>query len=121
MVDTFVPIVNPVFPLSEERAPKMKTQSYGDGYFGMQPDGLNNDLQKPALKWENLSREESKSLQAFLEPRAKSAARFYYTVPWYNDGSDVQLIFFIVGWGRSRDDAGAWSVTATLQQVVEAV
>lgn len=120
MAVTFTPVVNPALPLAEDRAPKMRKLPYGDGYTGRQPDGINNDLESPQLKWENLSREEYKSIKAFLEAYAKTGEAFLYAVPWTNDGDDVAKLYFCETWSRNRPEAGAWELTAQLREVKEA-
>lgn len=119
MAVTFSPNPGPSMPLTDARAPKMRVMGYGDGYTGRQPDGINNDLERHDLKWENLSREEYKPIKAFLEAYAKSGVSFLYTVPFTNDGDDVQKLYWCVSWSRMRPEAGSWGLSAVFQEVRE--
>jgi len=81
MTLTFEPPVGPSFDLDDSREPRVLRQTFGDGYVGRSQDGINHDLARVMLRWENLTREEAAEIWRFLRAR-KAVESFWYALPF---------------------------------------
>ncbi len=82
---TFVPGINPVFDIEDNRTPKILMADFGDGYGQRVRNGLNHDATALELKWENVSVAEGAVIWAFLSARGGDEA-FYYDPPFLDTG-----------------------------------
>ena len=77
------PSIEPSFSVTKKSKPAVKVVSFADGFEQRLGFGLPNN-QDPKifnLKWENISEEESDTIEYFLEERARDKASFTYSPP----------------------------------------
>ena len=77
------PSIEPSFSVTKKSQPVVKVVSFADGFEQRLGFGLPNN-QDPKifnLKWENITEEESDTIEYFLEERARDRASFTYSPP----------------------------------------
>ena len=77
------PSIEPSFSVTKKSQPVVKVVSFADGFEQRLGFGLPNN-QDPKifnLKWENITEEESDTIEYFLEERARDKASFTYSPP----------------------------------------
>ena len=77
------PSIEPSFSVTKKSKPVVKVVSFADGFEQRLGFGLPNN-QDPKifnLKWENITEEESDTIEYFLEERARDKATFTYSPP----------------------------------------
>ena len=77
------PAIEPSFSVTKKSKPVVKVVSFADGFEQRLGFGLPNN-QDPKifnLKWENITEEESDTIEYFLEERARDKASFTYSPP----------------------------------------
>ena len=77
------PSIEPSFSVTKKSKPAVKIVSFADGFEHRLGFGLPNN-QDPKifnLKWENITEEESDTIEYFLEERARDKASFTYSPP----------------------------------------
>jgi phage-related protein len=77
------PSIEPSFSVTKKSKPVVKVVSFADGFEHRLGFGLPNN-QDPKifnLKWENITEEESDTIEYFLEERARDKASFTYSPP----------------------------------------
>ena len=77
------PSIEPSFSVTKKSKPVVKVVSFADGFEQRLGFGLPNN-QDPKifnLKWENITEEESDTIEYFLEERARDKASFTYSPP----------------------------------------
>ena len=77
------PSIEPSFSVTKKSEPVVKVVSFADGFEHRLGFGLPNN-QDPKifdLKWENITEEESDTIEYFLEERARDKASFTYSPP----------------------------------------
>ena len=77
------PSIEPSFSVTKKSQPVVKVVSFADGFEHRLGFGLPNN-QDPKifnLKWENITEEESDTIEYFLEERARDKASFTYSPP----------------------------------------
>ena len=77
------PSIEPSFSVTKKSQPVVKVVSFADGFEHRLGFGLPNH-QDPKifnLKWENITEEESDTIEYFLEERARDKASFTYSPP----------------------------------------
>ncbi len=77
------PSIEPSFSVTKKSQPITKVVSFADGFEQRLGFGLPNN-QDPKifnLKWENITEEESDTIEYFLEERARDKATFTYSPP----------------------------------------
>ena len=77
------PSIEPSFSVTKKSQPVVKVVSFADGFEQRLGFGLPNN-QDPKifnLRWENITEEESDTIEYFLEERARDKASFTYSPP----------------------------------------
>ena len=77
------PAIEPSFSVTKKSEPIVKVVTFADGFEHRLGFGLPNN-QDPKifdLKWENITEEESDTIEYFLEERARDKASFTYSPP----------------------------------------
>ena len=77
------PSIEPSFSVTKRSQPKTKVVQFADGFEHRLGFGLPNqqDPKTFNLKWENITEEESDTIEYFLEERARDKATFTYSPP----------------------------------------
>ncbi len=77
------PSIEPSFSVTKKSKPVVKVVSFADGFEHRLGFGLpnNQDPKIYNLKWENITEEESDTIEYFLEERARDKASFTYSPP----------------------------------------
>ena len=77
------PSIEPSFSVIKRSQPRIKVVQFADGFEHRLGFGLPNhqDPKTYNLKWENITEEESDTIEYFLEERAQDKASFTYSPP----------------------------------------
>ena len=77
------PSIEPSFSVTKRSQPRIKVVQFADGFEHRLGFGLPNhqDPKTYNLKWENITEEESDTIEYFLEERAQDKASFTYSPP----------------------------------------
>ena len=77
------PSIEPSFSVTKKSQPLTKVVAFADGFEHRLGFGLPNhqDPKQYSLKWENITEEESDTIEYFLEERARDKASFTYSPP----------------------------------------
>jgi phage-related protein len=109
---TFSPPVHPDWGMERQFAPRVLKAQFGDGYAQRAADGINTNAVTIAATWTNLTTAEKDTIINFFTAR-KGHQSFYYQ---YVDET-APKVYVCEEWGYTHNDAGGYTVTATLQQV----
>lgn len=112
---TFVPGVNPAYPIDDNRKPRVLMASFGDGYAERVGDGINTDRAEITLSWEALTTAESNVIFNFLKARKGYQAFYYQPQDW---ASTVKWI--CPNYKRTLIAPGLYEMSASFQQVFDA-
>lgn len=96
---------------TEERAPRIHSVQFGDGYEQRAPDGINADLRKRSLSFTARSSAEALAILAFLEAQGGTAS-FDYTHP-----GDSSRKYVCKSWKVTDTGYLIKAITAEFQQV----
>jgi phage-related protein len=95
----------------QDRAPRIRSAQFGDGYKQRAQDGLNADLRTRSLSFTGRSLAESQAIQAFLEARG-GVTSFDYTHP-----GDSSRKYICESWKAVDVAYNVQNVSATFIQV----
>lgn len=104
----------PSYPASVDRAPRVKTAKFGDGYEQRQADGINNNLAVWNLTFANRDATEASAIDDFLNARG-GVERFDWTDP---DG--VAGKYICRKWSKGFPFGTIRTITAIFEQMAEA-
>jgi len=94
--------------------PRVNKMQFGDGYEQRQSDGLNTKLQSWSVKFKR-NTVEAQAINDFLTNLGGVDA-FNWTTP-----DEYAATFVCEDWGKTTDDAGWETVSATFREVPEVV
>ncbi len=104
----------PDFGGKMDRAPRLRSAKFGEGYGQDAPDGLNSDLRKYTLSFNKRATAEATAITSFLETAGGSQS-FYYTHPVPTD--NVQRFYKCKSWSCVDIGYGVSDISATFEQV----
>lgn len=104
----------PSYPLETDETPDVRVAKLGDGYEQRSAKSINALAQVWPLTFNNRTQEEADDIRTFLRARG-GVESFDWTPP----GEDDAIKVVCRSWKRSRGAAGAYTVTATFEQVFE--
>jgi len=107
------PSIDPSYGLSKSSSPRVLETRFGDGYSSRLVFGLNQDLKKYQLKWNNLSETDSDTIEDFLVAR-KGQESFDWTPPGDSAGK-----YICRNWNKTIPYTNRASLSATFEQVAE--
>ena len=93
-----------------DRAPRIRSAQFGDGFKQRAQDGMNADLRTRPLSFTTRTLAESQAIQAFLEAQGGTAS-FDYTHP-----GDISRKYVCETWKVTDTEYGP-SITATFPEV----
>ena len=96
---------------TEERAPRIRSVKFGDGYEQRAADGLNADMRKRSLTFTARSTSETSAILAFLETQG-GVSSFDYTHP-----GDSSRKYVCRTWKITDTGYNLKSITADFVQV----
>jgi phage-related protein len=96
---------------TEERAPRIRSVQFGDGYEQRAQDGINADMRKRSLSFTARSSAESTAILAFLEAQGGTAS-FDYTHP-----GDSSRKYVCKSWKATDTGYLLKTITAEFQEV----
>lgn len=107
------PSIDPSYGLSKSSSPRVLETRYGDGYSTRLVFGLNQDLKRYQLRFENISETDSDTIETFLVARAGQES-FDWTPPGDSAGK-----FICRNWNKTIPFHNRASISATFEQVAE--
>lgn len=113
-ITTFSPPVHPDFGMGRKYKPKVLMAQFGDGYAQRAADGTNNNPVALSATWTNLTRAERDYIVNFFDT-CNGVASFRYA---YVDEPQPK-VYICPEWDDVLNDAGGYTVTASLQQVYD--
>ena len=108
-------IVVPDRGLSRSSANKVLTARFGDGYEQRTPDGVNTNLLKISLNYDNRDEAESTAIAHFLNERGGSEAFVYLPPSPYSSMKK----FICRKWDVTMNFDNNYSIKVDLEEVVE--
>lgn len=102
----------PSYGADEDHKPRVIKIDFGDGYSQRLPDGLNTDLMKRNLSFQNRTTTEADAIIAFLK-NEKGATAFYWTPP-----GGTQKKWTCDTYKRVNNSYNCDTITATFEEVV---
>ena len=99
------PSIQPSYPVTKSSEPNLRTIKFG----------LNQNPKKFNLTWNNLTEDDSDTIETFLDARADDGASFTYTPP--NEPSSMQ--FVCPSWSKNMEFSNLATIKATFLQVFE--
>ena len=108
------PDIAPEFGATENSAPRVRRVQFGDGYVQRLGFGLNLDLKKWSLVWENLGDTDTQTIEAFLEARGGSE---YFT--WTPPDSTTSSKWICAEWSKTMVAAEINTIRATFEEVAD--
>lgn len=104
----------PEFGATEEKKPRVRTVSFGDGYEQRARDGINTNPSKWTLQFNMRDNDETAAISAFLNERGGSEA-FDWTPPY-----EVTAIRVVCRtWTKALVKFNLNNISATFEQVYE--
>ena len=95
-----------------ERAPRIRSVKFGEGYEQRALDGLNPDMRKRSLSFTGRSAAEAAAILAFLEAQG-GVTSFTYTHP-----GDSARTYKCASWSETDTGYLLKAITADFQQVI---
>ena len=109
------PSIESSYGLSKTSAPKTNTAAFGSGYSQRTTFGINQNLKKWNLRWENISETDSDTIETFLDARG-GTENFDFTAP----GESASSKYICSSWNKTIPHPNLATITATFQEVAEA-
>ena len=85
----FFPDIAPAYGATKSSAPKLRKVQFGDGYESRIRFGLNQNPKTWSLTWNNITKANADTIEAFLDARADDGEAFYWRP---SDGGDVTFL-----------------------------
>lgn len=82
------PAIDPTYPLSLRKQPRVVSATFGDGYSMDQPDGINSNLRRFDLTFERVTGTNKDTIDTFLDSQ-KGTISFDWTPYGYAAGKWV--------------------------------
>lgn len=108
-MDTFSSPLAPDAPLSQQFAPRLIQNNFGEGYAETAPDGPNASPAQLTLRWSLLTLVQKQALDSFF--KAHIGAAFFFTVP-----DETVARKWICNNFKPTQDATWWSYDATFNE-----
>ena len=99
---------------TEDFAPSVLRNNYGDGYSQRTPDGLNTTLRKLSPRWENLTYDEASTMISFFVAR-RGVDPFYFQLP----GAVTIRKWICTKWSRTYTGETTCGIQAQWEEVVD--
>ncbi len=112
---SFPTTVAPSYGARKTSKPNVVSVEFGSGYSQRISFGLNQDLKKWSLEWENITETEADEMEAFLEAR-KGTESFTFTPP--GEGSSSNYI--CSEWRKNLKYPTLCTFTCAFEEVAEA-
>jgi len=109
------PSIESSYGLSKASAPNTNTAAFGSGYSQRSTFGINQNLKRWNLRWENISETDSDTIETFLDARGGTES-FTFTPP--NESASAKYI--CTSWNKTIPYPSFATITATFQEVAEA-
>ena len=109
------PSIESSYGLSKASAPQTNTAVFGSGYSQRTTFGINQNLKKWNLRWENISETDSDTIETFLDARG-GTENFDFTAP----GESASSKYICSSWTKTIPYPNFATITATFQEVAEA-
>ena len=107
------PSITPAYGVGKQSNPNTKTDQYGDGYSSRLVFGLNQNLKRYTVRWQNITETVSDTIETFLDARG-AAESFDWTPPNESSGK-----FVCQSWVKTIPYNNRATINATFQQVAE--
>lgn len=105
---------NPEFGAAQEKKPRVRTVSFGDGYEQRLRDGINNNPSKWTLQFNMRDNTETDAIMSFLDARGGSEA-FSWTPPY--ESTPIRVV--CRSWTKSLQKFNLNNISAVFEQVYE--
>ena len=109
------PSITPAYGVGKQSNPNTKTVQYGDGYSSRLVFGLNQNLKRYTVRFQNITETDSDTIETFLEARAADGASFDWTPP----GSSTQYKWICPRWTKTIPYKNRATLNMVFQQVFE--
>jgi len=109
------PSIDPSYNLTKRSAPVVRAAQFGSGYSQRTTFGINQNLKRLNLKWENIPEADADTIETFLDARA-GVENFDYTAP----GESSSSKYICRDWYKNIPYSGIATITASFHQVAEA-
>lgn len=103
---------SPLTSLNVNKAPRIKTAKFGDGYEQRIADGINTRPQEWDLRWRN-TKSIIDSIDAFFATKNGLTA-FTWTPP---DGAEIKVL--CQSWSKNLINKNVYEISGTFRQVFE--
>ena len=117
-LSTLTTTTAPNLGLSSQVTPRVKENSYGDGYSQRTGDGLNTSLRAYSLVWGPITPAEADQIEAFLLARG-SVEAFYWRTPREVAQNLPAKKYRCKSWQRSSPQWNSDQVNATFTEVAD--
>ena len=107
------PSITPSYGQVKNSNPNFLETKYGDGYSSRLVFGLNQNLKRYDLAWNNLSESNSDTIETFLDARGGSES-FTFTPAGESSGT-----YICRSWRKTINYLNRASINATFEQVAE--
>ena len=109
------PSIESSYGLSKVSEPRTNTAVFGSGYSQRTTFGINQNLKRWNLRWENISETDSDTIETFLDARGGTES-FTFTAP----GEAASSKYICTSWNKTISYPTLASISATFQEVAEA-
>lgn len=111
------PNIEASYPVTKSSAPISKTVVFADGYQHRIVFGLpqNQNPKSFSFTWNNLSEQDSDTIETFLDARSSDQDSFDYTPP----NESTAMKFVCKKWTKSMNYSNLASISATFDEVFE--
>ena len=111
------PNIEASYPVTKSSAPISKTVVFADGYQHRIVFGLPQHQNPKSFNftWNNLSEQDSDTIETFLDARASDQDSFDYTPP----NESTAMKFVCKKWTKSMNYSNLASISATFDEVFE--